>query len=263
MLGSIIGDIIGSSYEFHNVKTKDFQLFTGRSCFTDDTILTCATADYLLNHLKPDEALYKWGKLYQDRCYENGQVAAFGKGFTQWLETGTAIQSKSNGCIMRLSPFSIRLNQFDQALEDAISLTKITHNHPESINATKAYLETMWLVGQNKDNILIKKQISEKYHYNLFQSVDEIRAGYDKFYVSCQHTVPEAIICALDANSYEDAIRNAVSLGGDSDTLACMTGGIAEMRHQIPGKIKEKARRYLDKRQLNLIQQFYQNGNSR
>ena len=263
MLGAIIGDIVGSSYEFHNVKTKSFQLFTGSSCFTDDTILTCATADYLLNSLAPEEALRKWGRAYQDRKYENGAVEAFGAGFMNWLKTGTSIQSKSNGCIMRLSPISLLLNDLNMAMDKAIKLTKVTHDHPESINATRAYVETMWLVSRGIKNQKIKNQIAEKYHYDLSRSVNEIRAGYDKFYVSCERTVPEAIICALDAKSYGDAIRNAVSLGGDSDTLACMAGGIAALRYPIPFKMRENARKLLDNRQLDIIRQFYQNTRSR
>jgi ADP-ribosylglycohydrolase len=257
MLGAIIGDIIGSSYEFHNVKNKDFELFCNRSCFTDDTILTCATAEWLLSDEKPEEALKKWGNLYKNRTYENGKIGAFGKGFSNWLETGQSYGAKTNGCIMRLSPIPFMIDDKKEGLDKAIELTAITHNHEESILATKAYIETMYMVKNEVAVPIIKNYITHKYGYDLSKSVDEIRQNYNKFYTSCKNSVPQAITCALNANSYEDAIRNAVSLGGDSDTLACMAGGIAELRFDIPENIKKQATEYMDNRVLNTISEFY------
>ena len=258
MLGSVIGDIIGSPYEFHNIKHKDFDLFCDKCCFTDDTILTCATAEWLLSDKKPEEILKKWGNLYKNRTYENGKVGAFGTGFTEWLKTGKPYMAKSNGCIMRLSPVALMIDDFKTALDKAITLTSITHNHSESLSATKAYIETMYMVKKGTPSAIIKNYIGTKYGYDLSKSVDEIRPNYNKFYISCKNSVPQAIICALDATSYEDAIRNAVSLGGDSDTLACMAGGIAEVRFGVPKTIKKQATKYMDKRVLNIINRFYQ-----
>ena len=258
MFGAIIGDIIGSAYEFHNVKTKDFPLFTEKSCFTDDTILTCAVADWLFYGGKPEKFLKNWGFLYKDRTYENGTIPAFGKNFMKWLETGVSSDAKTNGCVMRLSPVGFWEKNLKTALDKAFYLTKITHNNRESLNATRAYIETMFLIKNNTPVNLIKNCISTKYGYDMSKSVDEVRDGYNKFYCSCKNTVPQAIICALDATSYEDAIRNAISLGGDSDTLACMAGGIAELRFDIPLKIRSQACQYIDNNILSMVRTFYQ-----
>ena len=256
MLGAVIGDIIGSPYEFHNIKTKDFELFCKRSCFTDDTILTCATADWLVNKMSPKDALLKWGKCYQNRTYENGTVNAFGKGFLSWLENQTPLHAKTNGCIMRLSPVIFAFDNKQEALKHALEFTKITHNHEDSLIATAAYIETAFLLKQNIPPQIIKNKIMHRYQYNLSQSVDEIRKNYNKFYCSCKNSVPQAIICALDASSYEDAIRNAVSLGGDSDTLATMAGGLAQISYQIPQHIKQAALKYMDANVIEMIRQF-------
>ncbi len=257
MLGSIIGDIIGSPYEFHNIKRKNFDLFCRNSCFTDDTILTCATAEWLLSGKDPKEVLKKWGNLYKNRTYEDGKVGAFGRGFTNWLETGNPYSANTNGCIMRLSPVPLLIDDLKVALDKAVELTLLTHNHDESILATRVYIETMYMVKKGFDSTIIKNYITHKYGYDLSKSVDEIRATYNKFYISCKNSVPQAIVCALDANSYEDAIRNAVSLGGDSDTIACMAGGIAEIRFGIPESIKKQAMTYMDDNVLNTVTRFY------
>ena len=258
MIGAIVGDIIGSPYEFHNIKTKEFELFCDKSCFTDDTILTCATAEWLLTDKSPEEVLTKWGNLYRNRTYEDGKVGAFGPGFTNWLETKNAYNAKSNGCIMRLSPIPLMIDDLKKALNKAVELTSITHNHPESILATRVYIETMYMVKKDISTPIIKNYISNKYGYDLSQSIDDIRPNYNKFYTSCRNSVPQAIICALDANSYEDAIRNAVSLGGDSDTLACMSGGIAEVKFGVPENIKKQASKYMDRNVSDIVGRFYQ-----
>jgi len=258
MIGAIIGDIIGSPYEFHNIKHKEFELFCDKCCFTDDTILTCATAEWLLTNKRPEEILKKWGNLYKNRSYEDGKVAAFGKGFSKWLETGEAYGAKTNGCIMRLSPIPLMIDDLKVALDKAIELTKITHNHPESILATRVYIETMYMAKKRISSSIIKNYITNKYGYDLSMNIDEIRPNYNKFYTSCKNSVPQAIICALDAKSYEDAIRNAVSLGGDSDTLACMAGGIAEMRFDVPENIKKQASNFMDSNISNMISKFYE-----
>ena len=263
MFGAIIGDIIGSPYEFHNIKHKDFPLFCDKCCFTDDTILTCATAEWLLTDKKPEEVLKKWGELYKNRTYENGKIAAFGKGFTNWLKTGQGYGAKTNGCIMRLSPIPLMIDDLKQALDKAVKLTSITHNHPESLLATRVYIETMYMVKKDVAPSTIKNYITQKYGYDLLKSVDEIRPNYNKFYCSCKNTVPQAIICALDANSYEDAIRNAVSLGGDSDTLACMAGGIAEIKFGVPENIKSQSFKFMDNNVLNVITMFYKKMHTR
>ena len=257
MIGAVAGDIIGSPYEFHNIKSKQFELFTEKCCFTDDTILTCATAEWLLTGNKPEDILKKWGDLYKNRTYEDGKVGAFGQGFTNWLETGTPYGARTNGCIMPLSPNPLMIDDLKQVLDKALELTSITHNHPESLLATRVYIETMYMVKKGVSSPMIKNYITNKYGYDLSKSIDEIRPNYNKFYTSCKNSVPQAIICALDSNSYEDAIRNAVSLGGDSDTLACMAGGIAEAKFGVSKNIKKQAKKYMDNHVLNTITEFY------
>lgn len=258
MLGAIIGDVIGSSYEFHNVKTKDFKLFTENSCFTDDTILTCATAEWLLTKQPAEVILKKWGNKYKNRYYENGQIPPFGKGFSNWLETGVPYGAKTNGCVMRISPIGLMEKDLNIALKKAHYFTNLTHNHPESLKYVSMYIETMFLLKKNVHPNQIKKYLSSKYECDLSKSIDDIRPTYNKFYVSCKNSVPQAIVAGLDATSYEDAIRNAISLGGDSDTLACMAGGIAELRFPIPQKLQKKTLTYLDPVMRKLIFDFYQ-----
>lgn len=256
MLGSVIGDIIGSPYEFHNIKTKDFPLFSPECHFTDDTILTCAVADCLLSGKDAALTLQNWGKRYQNRTYENGKVAPFGKGFLKWLSDGIPYKAKTNGCVMRLSPVAWLINGQKTGLKKGTYLTALTHNHPESFRATRAYLDTLYLLKKKTPVTIIKNYIEHKYKYNLSDSIDVLREKNNKFYCSCLKTVPQAIACALQATSYEDAIRNAVSLGGDSDTLACMTGGVAEMRFGIPPKIIKEAQMFLDKNTRRIISDF-------
>lgn len=256
MIGAIIGDIIGSPFEFHNIKTKDFPLFCDKSCFTDDTILTCAVAEGLTKKKNAQEMLLKWGKHYIKRTYENGTISAFGKGFTHFLETKQPYHAKSNGCLMRLSPFFNAFQNKDDAIKEALKWTVATHNHAESIKATKAYIETGFLLRHNIPVSIIKNAISQKYNYNLFQSIDEIRFQNNKFDVLCERCLPQAIICSLDAISFEDAVRNAISIGGDSDTLAAITGGLAEIRFEIPQNIRKLALQYLDKDILRSLNAF-------
>ena len=257
MLGSIVGDIVGSRFEFHNIKTKDFCLFDKSCCFTDDTILTCAVADHLVSKQPIEETLRKWALKYKNRTYENGKIGAFGNGFLQWVNTGASINSSSNGCVMRISPL-FHISQDKQYLfTKADEITKITHNHPESLNAVHAYLDTGFMLQNLIPIPQIKETISKKYQYNLHQTLDEIRPTYNRFYVKCKNSVPQAIICALDAYSYEDTLRNAVSLGGDSDTLACMAGGLAELRFKIPADIIQNAKKYMDNDVKKLIRTFY------
>lgn len=262
MLGAIIGDVVGSVYEFHNTKTKDFPLFSQKSCFTDDTILTCAVAEWLIAPQKnnPADFLKKWGVLYKDRTYEDGKVAAFGKGFSNWLETGIAPNSKTNGCVMRISPV-FALKSYEQALEKALEITKVTHNHQESLAAVATYVKAGFMLKDKVSVQVIKNEISQSFGYDLSKSADEIRPDYNKFYCSCKNSVPQAMICALDAASFEDAIRTAVSLGGDSDTLAAMAGGLAEQRFGVPNNLKTQVMPYLDSRVKSAVQNFYAHKN--
>ena len=243
MLGAIIGDIVGSPYESrHNqIKAKDFYFFNSRCRFTDDSICTAAVADILLHGLPPAETMQRWCRHYRRRGY--------GGVFKRWIywDEPEPYESYGNGAAMRVSPAAFLHQQGDLAAALAASdhVTAITHNHPEGIKGARATTHAIWLAYQGETVAAIRETIAAEYSYDLNQTVDEIRPNYS-FDSSCQGTVPQAITCALESDSFEDAVRNAVSLGGDADTLAAIAGPIAEALHGIPQDIKEVAtNRYL------------------
>ncbi|MCL1849388.1 MAG: ADP-ribosylglycohydrolase family protein [Clostridiales bacterium] len=230
MLGAIIGDIVGSVYEWNNIKTKDFPLFSEKCFFTDDTVMTIAVADALLNGGSADDfidSMKKYGKLFPK--------AGYGGGFRKWLSTGSRepYNSWGNGSAMRVSPCA----WFAESLEEAETLAErsaaVTHNHPEGIKGARATAAAIYLARIDTAKDMIKAYVETNYGYDLSRTLDEIRPNYS-FNETCQETVPEAIIAFLESNSFEDAIRNAISLGGDSDTLAAITGSIAEAAYGIP-----------------------------
>ncbi len=252
MLGAVIGDIVGSIYERNNVKTKDFRFLTSESTFTDDTVCIMAVADSLLNKTDYAATMRRWGQKYMS-------VTGFSKKFSEWIENPNTppYAAKSNGAVMKIPPVPFLIRNTKRAFETADAITNQTHNHPDSINAVHAFIETMHACRKGKTPIDIKKMLAQKYGYNMNRTVDDIRPDYNKFYVSCTKSVPEAIICALDAVSFEDAIRNAVSLGGDSDTLACIAGAIAEARFEIPYVYREAAMHILPSDMKRIMHQMY------
>ncbi|MGI9306387.1 MAG: ADP-ribosylglycohydrolase family protein [Gammaproteobacteria bacterium] len=240
MRGAIIGDIIGSVYEFKNppMKQKDFELFAD-NFYTDDSVCTAAVADILLNGGEPAQVMQKWCRRHPRRGY--------GGMFREWIdmENPAPYESYGNGAAMRVSPAAF-LNSGDltAALKVAGRVTKITHNHEEGVRGAEAATHAIWLALNGENPKSIRDTVAGAYHYDLSQTVDEIRPDYE-FDETCQGTVPQAIICALKSKSYEDAVRNAVSLGGDADTLAAIAGPIAEAMHGIPENIKQRAEKYL------------------
>ena len=236
MWGAIIGDIVGSVYERRRIKTKDFEFFSKRGHFTDDTVCTAAVAAILLHDLPAAATLQKWCRRHPRRSY--------GGWFRQWMwdESPEPYGSFGNGAAMRVSPAAL-LNRDDLAAALAASdrVTAITHDHPEGMKGAGATVHAIWLALNGEDPEAIRATITAEYSYDLSRAVDEIRPGY-AFNVTCQETVPESITCALESASFEDAIRNAVSLGGDSDTVAAIAGPIAEALHGIPGRMKAVAR---------------------
>ncbi len=238
MIGAIAGDIIGSVYEHHPVKTKDFPLFEPASRFTDDTVLTLAVADALLSGRPYAESIQEIGRRYPH--------AGYGGTFIQWLLSDDAepYNSWGNGSAMRVSPVGFACTSESQVLSQAKMSAEISHNHPEGIRGAQATALAVYLARKGASKEYIRARVSETFGYDMQRTVDEIRPGYT-FDVSCQGTVPEAIIAFLDADSFEDAIRNAVSLGGDSDTLACIAGGIAEAFY---GDIDEEILNEVEKR---------------
>jgi ADP-ribosylglycohydrolase len=221
MIGAIAGDIIGSVYEFNQIKTKDFPFFRQDCNFTDDTVLTVAVANAILTDGDYRKAVLDFGRRYPNSGY--------GGSFRDWLRSSDPkpYNSWGNGSAMRVSPIGFAFNSVDDVLREATRTAEFTHNHPEGIKGAQATALAVFLGRTTRDKDLIRKEITSKFGYDLARTVNEIRPSYG-FDESCQRTVPEAIVAFLDSTSYEDAVRNAVSLGGDSDTLACITGGIAE-----------------------------------
>lgn len=258
MLGAIIGDIVGSIYEFDNIKTKDFDLFSNKMFFTDDTVMTIAVANAIMEGGKPQyylEYMKMWGLLYFDKSYGS----SFRKWLTLKLEKSKPYNSWGNGSAMRVSPcgwvakLNIPIEEGIKQTEDLAKISaEVTHNHPEGIKGAQATAVSIFYMrhGKSKNAVneykeILKNEIEKRYDYNLNFTLDSIRPFYE-FDVSCQGTVPQAIVAFLESADFEDAIRNAISIGGDSDTLAAITGSIAEAAYGIPNEIKEKGISYLD-----------------
>jgi len=239
MLGSIIGDIAGSIYEWRRIKHKGFQpLLAEDAFFTDDTVLTVAVADALLGDRPPVDAFKDWGRRYPN--------SGWGGRFRQWLFSNETAPygSFGNGAAMRVSPAGLLGRTLDEALELARRVTEVTHDHPEGLKGAAATTQAIFMARAGEPAAAIRTAIAEGYGYDLSRTLDEIRPAYG-FNETCQGTVPEALISALEATSYEDAIRNAISLGGDSDTLAAIAGGVAEARFGIPETIAKEGWRRL------------------
>lgn len=232
MIGAIAGDIVGSVYEHHPIKTKDFPLFQPGSRFTDDSVLTVAVANAILTGCPYRDAVLKWGQRYPD--------AGYGGTFIRWLQADdpAPYHSWGNGSAMRVGPVGWAFDTEDEVLRQAQMTAEITHDHPEGIKGAQATALAVYLARTGADKAVIRTRIESQFGYDLARTVESIRLTYE-FDVSCQGTVPEALIAFLDAESYEDAVRNAVSLGGDADTLACIAGAVAEAFHgAVPDPIR-------------------------
>jgi len=239
MIGAIAGDIIGSVYEHRPIKTKAFPLFDPRCRFTDDSVLTVAVADSVLTGRPYLESMRDIGRRYPD--------AGYGGAFIHWLHSHDPrpYNSWGNGSAMRVSPVGFAFATEEEVLHQAQKTAEISHNHPEGIKGAQATALAVFLARTVHDKENIRRQIGQRFDYDLDRTVDDIRPGYT-FEVSCQRTVPEAIIAFLDSQSYEDALRNAVSLGGDSDTLACIAGAIAEAFYcAVASRIRTKVKALL------------------
>ncbi len=252
MLGAVIGDIIGSVYEFNNHRAKDCEpLFHAEASFTDDTVCTIAVADALVNGRPPAEALKDWGTRY----WENG---GWGRSFALWLCSNSLAPYNSfgNGAAMRVSPAGLLAETEEQAAALAYHVTQVTHNHPEGMKGAAATATAIFLARHGYSPIGIRKYVSERFGYDLSQTPDAIRPT-NRFNESCQVTVPQALICALGATDYVDAIRTAVSIGGDSDTLAAIAGGVAEALFGIPDDIARQGWNYLPEDMRRVLTQLY------
>ena len=276
MLGAIVGDIVGSVYEFHNIKSKSFPLFRKDCHFTDDTVMTLAVADAIMDggeriHFIVSMKMY--GRMYPD--------AGYGGRFRRWLfsEDKGAYNSFGNGSAMRVSPCAwIRAPGEEtskdfassKACELAIQSAVVTHSHPEGVKGAVATAHAIWLCRQfhagafkDDENIkdihdmkqVIRQQIEETYGYDLSHCLNDIRPHYE-FNETCQGSVPQAIRAFIESRDFEDAIRNAISIGGDSDTIAAITGSIAEAAYGIPEAIEKKALSYLGSPLLDIVHRW-------
>ena len=246
MLGAIAGDIVGSAYEFEGWKTKTFPLLTDDSTFTDDSILTVAVAEVLLAGDASAAAYVQAFKAYYRR-YPN-PCGGYGARFQAWAAgpDSAPYNSWGNGAAMRVSPVAYAHDQLEAVLSAAADTAAVTHNHPEGIKGSQATATAIFLARCGHDRAAIAQTITDRFGYDLSRTLDEIRPTYT-FNESCQETVPEAIIACLESTDFEDALRNAVSLGGDADTVTCITGAIAEAFYGgVPEPIADRVWQYLD-----------------
>lgn len=247
------GDIVGSVYEWANIKHKNFRpLFSARAFFTDDTVLTVALMDSILHDAGYDDMLRQY--------YLEYPHAGYGHLFHEWCKYGNrqGYNSWGNGAAMRTSAVGFAYGTLDEVLEKAEKYAAYTHNHPEGIKGAQATSSAIFLARTGSSKADIKDYIVQAFGYDLGRTLDEIRPNYT-FNESCQGTVPEAIVAFLESNDFEDAIRNAISLGGDSDTLTCITGGIAEAFYgDIPQDIANKSMEKLTPNMRDVVYQFYQ-----
>lgn len=250
MFGAIAGDVIGSVFEFNNTKRTDFKLFSMWSQFTDDTVLTVAVADCILHGKDYAKTIKEYGLNYQD--------AGYGGMFYQWLRSDSfdPYNSFGNGSAMRVSPVGFAFDTFEEVMEEAAKSAAVTHNHPEGIKGAQAVALAIFWARHGYKKSYIKQQIETLFGYNLSQNLADLRK-IDKFDATCQGSVPQAIIAFLKSRDYEDAIRKSISLGGDSDTIACMAGGIAQAYYKfIPEHIVKGVRALLYQDLLDIIDEF-------
>ncbi len=267
MIGAICGDIVGSRFEFCNNRSKDFEFFAEKCFITDDSIMTLSIAKAIMetwkrmsNPNENDEEYYqtvsqkavhfmrKYGLKYP--------AAGYGMRFNTWLHMSKPVPYNSfgNGAAMRISSVGFIARSEVELEKLSKAVTEVTHNHPEGLKGAEAVAKVIFLAKNKKSKAEIK-EIIERDYYSLPYTIDEIRPNY-YFDESCQGTVPAALIAFFESSSFEDCIRNAVSLGGDSDTLAAIAGGVAEAYYGVPLEIKNKALTYLDQELLDIYQEW-------
>ena len=257
MLGAIIGDIVGSVYEFSNYKHKDFLLFSPNCFFTDDTIMTVAVAEALRKtkkrgfknlELQTVMELKRFGKLYPN--------ASYGNSFRLWLgnKNYKPYSSFGNGAAMRVSSVAYYANSLEEVKELSKIVTGVTHNHPEGLKGAEATAVATWLAFKKKSKEEIIEYIKQNY-YDLNFDYDDLVKNY-YFNETCQNTVPQAIFCFAISKDFEDCLRTSVSIGGDTDTLCAISGAIAEAYYGIPDNIKEQAFKFLDKKIFDCYNDF-------
>ncbi len=250
MLGAIAGDIIGSVYEGSPIKSTEFPLFQPHSTFTDDTVLTVAVAHSILSGTDYATSLKTFGLKYPN--------AGYGGSFIGWLfsEGDQAYNSWGNGSAMRVSPVGFAFDSIEEVLEEAKRSAEVTHNHPEGIKGAQATALAVFMARTGESKEAIRSEISERFAYDMDRTLAEIRPTY-RFDVSCQGSVPESIIAFLESEDFEDAVRKAISLGGDGDTMACIAGAIAEAHYKtLPADIVSEVFERLPAELVEIVREF-------
>lgn len=250
MLGAIAGDVIGSVHERTRTKTKDFPLLTPESRFTDDTVLTVAVAECLLRGRDYVDGLHDYFHAYPD--------AGYGGTFFLWASSRRRepYQSWGNGSAMRVSPVAYAGTTLDDVLAEAKRSAEVTHDHAEGIRGAQATAAAIFLARTGSTKEQIRQYVAGHFDYFLDETLDEMRPTY-QFDASCQWSVPQSIIAFLESTNYEEAVRNAISLGGDADTMACIAGAIAEAYYGgVPASITEAVLERLDNRLRGVVQDF-------
>jgi ADP-ribosylglycohydrolase len=238
LLGAVSGDVIGSAYEFKSQKKYDFPLFSTESSIADDGILTLAVADAILSQRSYGESIRQYARRYPD------PMGGYGMRFQEWARAGNPqpYNSFGNGSAMRISAVGWAFDSLQEVLSEVKRSAEVTHNHPEGIKGAQVVALSVFLARTGSGKEAIKQEAASRYGYDLDRTLDVIRPAYS-FNESCQETVPQAIIAFLESEDYEDAIRKAISLGGDADTLAAITGAIAEAYYGgVPMEIVTKVR---------------------
>lgn len=257
MIGSIIGDIVESIYEFtpNNIKTKQFEFFNPNGSYTDDSILTFATADWLLHGGEVAHYYSKYGEKYP------WPMGGYGGGFKLWLVRSIRHQdyrpynSCGNGSAMRVGPVGWAFDTIEEILAKAKESAECTHNHPEGIKGAQATALAIMMARHGCDKNEIRSEIEKRFEYDLQFTCEQIRPTYT-WGGTCQDSVPQAIVAFLDGEDYEDSIRNAISIGGDSDTIGCITGSIAEAYFGVPADLRNSAMNYLPEEFQSIISEF-------
>lgn len=262
MLGAIIGDIVGSRFEFNNYRGTKFKLFTVDSTFTDDTVCTIAVADWLLfSGEKGITSGERFASMLKSWCLQYPNES-YGASFLRWIASPENVpppyNSFGNGAAMRISPIGCYFRDLEETMEYSDMVTEVTHNHPEGLKGARAVSEAMFLARRGATKEKIKNTIEEKYQYDLSATCSEIR-DKNEFNETCQVTVPQAFSAFLESHDFESAIRLAVSIGGDSDTIAAITGGLAEVFYKdIPHDLIREAIIRLPVKMQEVLFDFYE-----
>ncbi len=273
MLGAIIGDVAGSTYEVDEVLAlknkskvsyedrikildKKIPLFKDNSSCTDDTILTSAIAETILKNGNYENYLREFGKREESLGLDIYGRSRFGSGFIDWLNNNSTGESFGNGCAMRVSPIPMYYDNLDDILSETYKSTITSHNHSDAINATKAVSIAIYMAKNNYSKEDIKVKIEHECNYDLNFNLEDLQKNY-KFTSKAKDSIPQAIYCFLESNDFEDAIRKAISIGGDTDTIAAITGSIAENYYGIPDEIINEVNKYIPDYIKNIINRFY------